>query len=436
MWALLTRPCRTLAIAALAAAAALALGATAYGAPNHTKAGTTIVFWHYLTDREQLLQQMADEYKKETGVTVQLQLLSPDIEAQKFQASVQAHTLPDLVAAWHGPADDTAPYAKEGIIYRLDGPMKSWAKRFPPNVLAAASFQPGNQFGVTPGKYFIPLDTNNMQILYNKDLFAKAGIKGTPTTWQALIADAAKLRAHGITPFTTGLGSWPIDSLASIYEWNIIGKTNLEKTFAGKLAYTSAPWLKLLNFFAGWKKSNLFDQGALGEDLPAAESEFVNGRAAMIFDGSWALGVFNQTNPTFKHYGVFMPPAAPKSSNPVYIPGGIGAELFVVGTSPNRDAALAFAKWLTGNKQQWYYAKNSFNLPANRDVPSPLLRQNPVIGDFAKAMTRVQPSLKNGIPAPVDTTLDAGLQRLLAGNDSPKSVAAKLQKAFVTGQAQ
>ena len=436
MWALLTRRGRILTIALAAAASALALGATAYGAPAHSKSGTTIVFWHYLTDREQLLQQMADEYKKETGVTVQLQLLSPDVEAQKFQASVQAHTLPDLVAAWHGPADDTAPYAKEGIIYRLDGVMKTWAKRFPPNVLAAASFRKGNQFGVTPGKYFIPLDTNNMQILYNKDLFAKAGIKGTPTTWPALIADAAKLRAHGITPFTTGLGSWPIDSLATIYEWNIIGKQNLEATFGGKMKYTSAPWVKFLSFFAGWKKSSLFDEGALGEDLPAAETEFANGRAAMLFDGSWALGVFNQTNPTFKHYGVFLPPPAPRSTNPVYIPGGIGAELFVVGTSPNRDAAVAFAKWLTGDKQQWYYAKNSFNLPANRNVPSPLLKQNPVIGDFAKAMTRVQPSLATGIPAPVDTTLDAGLQRLLAGKDTPKSVAALLQKAYVTNQAQ
>jgi ABC-type glycerol-3-phosphate transport system substrate-binding protein len=436
MWALLTRHGRTLAVALVAVAASLALGATAYGAPKHSSAKPTIVFWHYLTDREQLLQQMADQYQKETGVNVQLQLLSPDIEAQKFQASVQAHTLPDLVAAWQGPGQETAPYAKQGIIYRLDKAMKTWSKRFPAPVLSSASFHPGNTFGVTPGKYFVPLDTNNMQILYNKDLFAKAGIKGTPTTWQALIADAAKLRAHGITPFTTGLGSWPIDSLATIYEWNIIGKQNLEATFAGKLKYTSAPWVKFLSFFAGWKNSNLFDQGALGEDLPAAESEFANGRAAMLFDGSWALGVFNQTNPTFKHYGVFMPPAAPKSSNPVYIPGGIGAELFVVGTSPNREATVAFVKWLTGDKQQWYYAKNSFNLPANKDVPSPLLRQNPVIGDFAKAMTQVQPSLANGIPAPVDTTLVAGLQRLLAGKDTPESVAALLQKAYVTGQAQ
>jgi len=46
MWALLTRHGRILAVAVVVAAAALALGATAYGASNHSKAGTTIVFWH------------------------------------------------------------------------------------------------------------------------------------------------------------------------------------------------------------------------------------------------------------------------------------------------------------------------------------------------------------------------------------------------------
>jgi ABC-type glycerol-3-phosphate transport system substrate-binding protein len=439
MRGLRTRRGRIGSVAIVAAAAVLAVGAvaaTAGGNSTHRSSGKTIVFWHYLTDREQLLQQLADQYKKQTGVTVKLSLLSPDIEAQKFQASVQAHTLPDVVAAWKGPGEDTAPYAKQGIILNLDKAMKSWANRFPPQMLTAASFLPGNTFGVKPGKYLVPLDSNNMQILYNKDLFAKAGIKTPPSTWHDLVGDAQKLRAHGITPFTTGLGSWPVDSLATIYQWNIIGRKDMTATFAGKVPYTSPIWVNFLNFFAGWKNSNLFDQGALGEDLPAAENEFVNGKAAMLFDGSWALGVFHQANPGFTHYGVFMPPPAPKTKNPVYIPGGVGAELFVVGTSPNRDAAVAFVKWLTDAKQQAIYAKTSFNLPANRNVPTTLLSSNKVILDFARRMSQVQPALPNGMPAPVATTMDAGLQRLLAGKSSPQEVAAAMQKALETGQAQ
>src|SRR5438045_2762657 len=138
-------------VRATAVAAVLATGAmaTACGTPggaaaHHPAAAKTITFWHYLTDREALLQTMADQYKQQTGVTVKLTLLSPDIEAQKFQAGVQANTLPDLVAAWAGPGDDTAPYAKQGIIYNLDAAMKSWANRFPAQMLQAVSFHPGN----------------------------------------------------------------------------------------------------------------------------------------------------------------------------------------------------------------------------------------------------------------------------------------------------
>src|SRR5919197_1000712 len=127
------RAARLATVVIATAVTAVAVSATASGgsAAGSTSKGKTIVFWHYLTDREQLLQQLADKYKKLTGVTVKLTLLSPDIEAQKFQASVQAHTLPDVVAAWKGPSDDLAPYAKQGIIYRLDKAMKSWSNRFP-----------------------------------------------------------------------------------------------------------------------------------------------------------------------------------------------------------------------------------------------------------------------------------------------------------------
>ena len=50
-------------------------------------------------------------------------------------------------------------------------------------------------------------------VYYNKKDFAKAGITTTPTTWTALVADAKKLKAKGITPFEFGekegyFGAW------------------------------------------------------------------------------------------------------------------------------------------------------------------------------------------------------------------------------------
>src|SRR5438067_4180180 len=134
---------RATAVAAVLATGAMAAacGTPGGAAAHHPAAAKTITFWHYLTDREALLQTMADQYKQQSGVTVKLTLLSPDIEAQKFQASVQAHTLPDVVAAWKGPGEDTAPYAKQGIIANLDSAETSWGDRFPTQEQQAVSFQ-------------------------------------------------------------------------------------------------------------------------------------------------------------------------------------------------------------------------------------------------------------------------------------------------------
>jgi len=43
-------------------------------------------------------------------------------------------------------------------------------------------------------------------IFYNKKLFAEAGITGTPSNWAQWVADMAKLKAKGITPFIFGTG--------------------------------------------------------------------------------------------------------------------------------------------------------------------------------------------------------------------------------------
>jgi ABC-type glycerol-3-phosphate transport system substrate-binding protein len=393
----------------------------------------TLTFWHYFTDRAALFEQFAREYQQKTGVTVKMELVSGDVLGQKFQAAAQANTLPDLSAAWAGIGDATAPYAKEGIIMNLTGPMShGWSKYFYKSYLSAISFPTGNSWGVTPGPYLVPLDANNMQFLYNTTLFKQAGIKSPPKTFDEFLADGSKLAKIGAAPFVGGFGSWVLDAFAQPYLWNIIGKTDLESTYSGKMSYTSAPWIKFLNLFQKIGQSQLLAQGILADDDPAAESLFVSGRAGMIFDGSWALGVFHQQNAAFKNYSVFFPPAVTGSKFPVFIPGGVGAMAFVVGTSPHRAEAVKFLQWLTEPLQQAVYAKSSFNLPANRAVAGKIPMTHNLTA-FAKHMKHIIPTLKDSMSVAVNTTMDKGMQRILGGQDTPQNVAALMQKAQQTG---
>lgn len=419
-----------LALCLTLAAAACGSGTGASG----TKSRTTLVFWHYFTDRAALFQKFADTYEKQTGVHVKLELIGGDTLGQKFQAAAQAGTLPDLAAAWTGIGDKLAPYAKNGQILDLDDAMKGdWGDQFPASMKAATSFPDGNTFGVTPGQYLVPLDSNNMQFLYNKTLFDKAGISSPPQTFDEMITDSGKLAKAGAAPFAAGFGSWPLDSFATVYEWNIIGEDNLKATYAGTMPYTAQPWIDLLTFFQRIGKSGMLAKGALSDDDPAAESLFVNGQAGMIFDGSWALGVFKQQNPGFTDYGVFFPPSA--GANPVRIPGGVGAMAFVVGTSKHKAEAVKFLRWLTDEEQQSTYATTSLNLPANtKAAAGQHLTEN--LSAFSTKMDALVPTLPASMPAAVDTTMTKGMQRIMAGQDTPAHVAQLMQKAAKSGKAQ
>lgn len=400
--------------------------------PTEASEPVQLVFWHYFTDRAELFEQYSQDYEALTGVKVKMELYSGDALGQKFQAAAQANTLPDLVAAWKGVGADLAPYAKEGIILNLTPNFEAgWADRFVPEHVTTVSFAEGNEWGVEPGPYLVPLDANNMQFLYNKTLFEQAGITDVPHTFSEMLEAGKTLREAGIQPFVAGFGSWAIPSMAGMYQWNVVGQENMEKTFLGEMSYDSQPWIDLLNIFKQMADANFLADGILSYDFPAAESLFVNGQAAIIYDGSWAIGVFNQQNPDFQEYSVFFPPSLEGYDNPLYIPGGVGAQLFAVGTSPHKEEAIKFLQWLTEAKQQAEYANSSFNLPANVEVVDQV-PMSEVLNAFAANMDKVPPTLRATMKPAVETTMTKGIQRIIAGEDTPENVVKLMQLAHET----
>ncbi len=396
----------------------------------------TLTYWTYYTDRFPLFEQYGKDYEALTGVKVKFELLPQDTLGQKFTAASEAGTLPDIVSTWVGIGEGIAPFAKEGKILNLKPYMDAgWGKQFAPALLESASFVTGNAFDVTPGPYLILLDANNMQILYNKKLFEQAGIPNPPATFEEFLEDGTKLKDSGVAPFVAGFKDWSTPAFASMYYWSIVGADNLEKTFAGEMKYTEQPWVDFLTLFEKMGKSDVLGAGTVSYDLPAAETLFVNGQAAMIFDGSWAIGVFNSLNPDFKDYGVFFPPAPKDAKYPLYIPGGVGAMEFIVGTSPNVEEAVKFMQWMTDAPQQAKYATSSFNLPANINVAGKVpMTDNLTI--FAQTMDKTPPKLVHSMKPAVESTMAAGIQRILSGEDTPQHVAELMQKAHETEQVQ
>lgn len=191
--------------------------------------------------------------------------------------------------------------------------------------------------------YAVPIAAVAQGIFYNQDMFTANGIT-VPTTWEDLIAAAQKLKAAGITPFSNGLkDEWDINE--------VVWMGLLPSAIGGRDARLA--YLNGQNCFNDSKMVASFQQIAdLKPYLPKgfeaigvndAENLFVQGRAAMMFDGSWSIKIYEQDAPTFK-WSVFQIPAP--AGKDLYETFHVDSAIGMNAASKNQDAARTFLQWL------------------------------------------------------------------------------------------
>ncbi len=386
-----------------------------------------LLVWHWMTDREEALQQLADRYESETGTPVRLELYAPsDAYASKVRASAQTKTLPDIFGVL-GESRDLASFINSNHVASLSDAMNAgggaWQKQFFPKALATNTFLSGNHYKVPPGIYGVPIDVTNIQMLYNKTLFKQAGLDPArpPQTWEEWISAWHKLKAAGLSGLVSGWGEiWMIDCFASNYAFNLMGEKKVLDTYRGLVPYTDPDWLKVLGLFQILRQEGLPASGLVTMNNKVAEQTFSNGKAAFAFNGSWCVNVYKGMNPDLD-YAAMLPPRV-SDKFPMRIWGGAGSSFMVNANSPRLKSAIQFLQWLTAPAQQVVLSKETLNLPANRasvaDLP-------PVLASFASRMDlTTHPSQWPLTEAPtVAEALDKGIQSILIGEKTPLEVA-------------
>jgi ABC-type glycerol-3-phosphate transport system substrate-binding protein len=390
-----------------------------------------ILVWHWMTDREDAFDELARKYKALTGINVHFELYAPtDAYDERVKGAAQTQTLPDIFGVL---ADKRviASFINAGHILNLDSYMKAdnsaWERVFYKKALNVNEFLPGNEFNVDPGIYAAPIDVMNIQMVYNKDLFKKAGLDpdNPPKNWQEFLEAGQKLNAAGIQGMVSGWGeTWMIDCLASNYAYNIMGEKKFIDTITGKVSYADSDWIKVFNVFKDMKDNNLLASGIVTMVNKHAEQMFANERAALAFNGSWCVNVYHGMNPKLS-YGVMLPPSY-SDKYPMMIWGGAGASFMVNARSANKEQVVEFLKWLTAKDQQAYLSTETRNLPANKES----LGQIPdVLAQFVDDMDLVNhPNNLNVSEFPrVIEARSKGIQSIIIGEKTPEEVALEVQ---------
>lgn len=390
-----------------------------------------ITYWHYVSDRKDFMNETAKQFEEETGIKVNVQLYGGDAFSSKIQSAVQGDGLPNVWMFVGGKAD-MSTFAVNQYIADLTSEAAMF-ERFDKQAMEKVSFSEDDPYETKSGIYGVPLDMNNMQIIYSKELFKQAGLdeNNPPKTWDEFIEAGKKLNDAGITPFTSGFGSWTHGTFTEQYQfsYNSIEELtmvrNAEKTFA------EGHFEDVFGLIEDMYKNQMFMRGIATMDLPTAEAAFANGQVAMLYDGSWVINVLKDLNPNFKSedFGVMQPPVAKGTTNNTLIAGGVGAWLVASGkqSSAELEASIKFMEFITNKENQIKYANESSNIPANTEAIDPSSLDS-LLADFYDGMQYVQPSIVGFTPKEISDTHGKLIQAVVIGEKSAEQAVQELDK--------
>ncbi len=415
------------------------------GPAKQSDAKPTIAVWHWMTDRDQVFQELAKRYEEKTGIKVNFELYAPsDIYSQKVRAAAQGENLPDIFGIL-GEKRDFASFVKAGYVLDLTPYMEannaSWKNNFFPKALAVNEFAQVNSYGATSGIYGVPIDIMTIQMVYNKDLFKQLGLDPdrAPQTFAEFLDIGKKIsatnrggsamdyggKAANMQGLVSGWGEvWMVDCFANNYAFNIMGKDKVVATIKGEVPYTDPDWIRVFTLFKEMQDSGVLSSGLVTMINKTAEHLFANDKAVFAFNGSWGVNVYRGMNPQL-NYGVMLPPRA-SDKYPMAIWGGAGSSFMVNARAKNKMEAVKFLEWLTGRDQQAYLAQATNNLPANKNC---LDKIPEALAQFSKGMDNATHPNVWGV-SESSTVIDArdkGIQSIIIGEKTPEQVAKEVQ---------
>lgn len=193
----------------------------------------------------------------------------------------------------------------------------------------------------------LPASIEGYGYIYNKDLFAEAGIDDVPATFSELEMAVQKLNDAGITPFTSGYGTWWV---TANHQFNIPFAMQddpfafVEALNNGEASMQGNEHFENLEQLIQLVKNNT-GADPLTEDHHMQVSNFAGERAAMIQQGNWKEAAIMDANPDI-NMGLVPLATNDDPAESGNIPVGIPWYFVVSKDSEVKEEAKIFLNWL------------------------------------------------------------------------------------------
>lgn len=388
---------------------------------------TTIRFFHRwpMEPRFSYFNQVVAEFEKQNpNIKVEMDSVVNDSYKEKIRVLISSNDVPDVFTSW---SDSFASnLVKSGRVKSLNDLLardKAFAGSFIQSQMKPFTFD-----GVT---YGIPLTIDGKVFVYNKELFAKAGIAKEPKTWDELLAalDALKKAGYAV-PLLEGLSdAWAISHyLGTMFQRYLPADVTAKDYAEATGEFTNPGYKVVLERFQ--KLVTYMGPNATSITHTEARNQFIAGKVPMIYLQLAEFAYINsaKSKPDFGYFN--FPAFADGKGDPGLLTGAPEGYM-MSNTSKNPEAAEKFYKFLLSKENMTKFVKDvgapvAFIGAVNKDNAYPQL-----IGaiDLINSVKGSAPWFDNAVNIKIADAFMRGAQSVATGEKTIDKVIADAQAA-------
>ncbi|MDH2424462.1 extracellular solute-binding protein [Sphaerisporangium sp. TRM90804] len=329
------------------------------GAAGSGSAAANLTVW-VMRDSfsDALLERFTTDYRRtHPGVTLDIQIQEWDGIGQKVTSGLASNDAPDVIEVGN---TQVAEYAASGGVRDLTGKVAD---------LGGADWLPGlAEPGRIDGRqYGIPWYAANRVVIYNKDLFAKAGVTEPPRTREEWLEVTARLNRGGDQGIYLAGQNW---YTLSGFIWDEGGDLAVKRGESWKGALDTPQALAGMDFY---KKLQALGEGPKDSDesRPPQADVFAKGDVAQLISTPGGAVAIEKANPALAGKLGFFPIPGKTADRPGAVFTG-GSDLIIPEASRNPEAAYEVVKALAGEKFQREMAEEMSYVPNRVSLASVL----------------------------------------------------------------
>lgn len=276
-------------VAIVAFLALIFLGMNIFSGFGKSTGPVALEYWGLWED-PQVIQPLIDDYKRlNPNITINYQKMDQINYREKLLTRAAEGQGPDIFRfhnTWTPSIKDVLSPLPASVM-----PVSDYEKTFYP--VTKDDLKIGDNY------YGLPLEIDGLILVYNDDLFKKAGLSAPPRTWEEVISYATKLSVKNASGkiVTSGIA---MGSTSNVEHWSdVIGLMMLQSGIDIN-NFNSQEGQGIVESFLRFKEDS--SDNKVWDDYISDNSitAFIEGKVAMILVPSWEIIVIKQNNPDIK----------------------------------------------------------------------------------------------------------------------------------------